>query len=203
MPLVDPPADPPADHPANRDAIMFWDLAGTLIPYDTVTGRPLPLPGCDVFLPEIARHFRLETDTDGWWIVPGPGTQILPFGFETSALKCGPGSDPGCASLDIAPVSGYETNDVSVAPLTTYVMKVRGDDGATRYAAIRVTMQGFDQIAIGAGQETVEQFDHAYLGTQMSIHRAQFKTDIATTHNKQGFGYIGQFERASRIHDTI
>jgi hypothetical protein len=47
----------------NRDAVMFWDLAGTLIPYDTVTGRPLPLPGCDDFLPEMARHFRLVVTT--------------------------------------------------------------------------------------------------------------------------------------------
>jgi hypothetical protein len=42
---------------------MFWDLAGTLIPYDTVTGRPLPLPGCDEFLPEIARYFRMVVTT--------------------------------------------------------------------------------------------------------------------------------------------
>ena len=59
MPLV----DPLFDHSENRDAIMFWDLAGTLIPYDTVTGRPLPLPGCGDFLPEIARHFRLVVTT--------------------------------------------------------------------------------------------------------------------------------------------
>jgi hypothetical protein len=59
MPLV----EPPFDHPENRNAVMFWDLAGTLIPYDTVTGRPLPLPGWEDFLPEIARHFRLVVTT--------------------------------------------------------------------------------------------------------------------------------------------
>ena len=42
---------------------MFWDLAGTLIPYDNVTGRPGPLPGCGDFLPELARDFRLVVTT--------------------------------------------------------------------------------------------------------------------------------------------
>jgi hypothetical protein len=57
------PVDRQPDLPENRDAVMFWDMAGTLIPYDQVTGRPLPLPGCDDFLPEIARHFRLVVTT--------------------------------------------------------------------------------------------------------------------------------------------
>ena len=57
------PVDRQPDLPDNRDAVMFWDMAGTLIPYDPVTGKPLPLPGCDDFLPEIARHFRLVVTT--------------------------------------------------------------------------------------------------------------------------------------------
>ena len=35
------------------------------------------------------RHFRLEVDDAGWWLVPGPGTEVYPTGFETTALKCG------------------------------------------------------------------------------------------------------------------
>jgi hypothetical protein len=57
------PVDRQPDLPENRDAVMFWDMAGTLIPYDQVTGRPLPLPGWDDFLPEMARHFRLVVTT--------------------------------------------------------------------------------------------------------------------------------------------
>jgi len=42
---------------------LLWDMAGTLIPYDPVSGRPLPLPGCDEYLPELARHFRMVVTT--------------------------------------------------------------------------------------------------------------------------------------------
>ena len=45
---------------------MLWDMAGTLIPFDPVTSKPLALPGCGDFLPEIARHFRqVVTTGDG------------------------------------------------------------------------------------------------------------------------------------------
>ena len=38
--------------------LMLWDMAGTLISIDPHTGKPGPLPGCDVYLPELAREFR-------------------------------------------------------------------------------------------------------------------------------------------------
>jgi hypothetical protein len=57
------PVDRQPDTPDNRTAVMLWDMAGTLIPYDPVTGRPLPLPGCNDFLPELARYFRLVVTT--------------------------------------------------------------------------------------------------------------------------------------------
>jgi hypothetical protein len=61
-----PPVDPPAAQPESQDAVLFWDLAGTLVSYDAVTGRPGPLPGCDEFLPEISRQFRqVVTTGDG------------------------------------------------------------------------------------------------------------------------------------------
>lgn len=61
---------------------MFWDMAGTLIPYDPMTGRPLPLPGCQDFLPEIARNFRLVVTTgDGTASARGflSGFEILQY----------------------------------------------------------------------------------------------------------------------------
>lgn len=42
---------------------LLWDMAGTLIPYDPVSGRPLPLPGCDEYLPELGRDFRMVVTT--------------------------------------------------------------------------------------------------------------------------------------------
>jgi len=64
------------------DSFMFWDMAGTLIPYDPMTGRPLPLPGCQDFLPEMARNFRLVVTTgDGTASARGflSGFEILQY----------------------------------------------------------------------------------------------------------------------------
>src|SRR5512145_237166 len=38
--------------------LLMWDMAGTLISFDPHSGRPGSLPGCDVYLPELAREFR-------------------------------------------------------------------------------------------------------------------------------------------------
>jgi hypothetical protein len=76
-----PPVDSPQENPANQGSVMLWDMAGTLIPYDPVTGRPLALPGCQDFLPELARHFRLVVTTgDGTASARGflAGFEILP-----------------------------------------------------------------------------------------------------------------------------
>ncbi len=35
----------------------------------------------------LARHFRLETDLSGWWLVPGPSAEVVPEGVFTTALK--------------------------------------------------------------------------------------------------------------------
>ena len=51
----------PAHSPAT--SFLLWDMAGTLIPYDPVSGRPGPLPGCDEFLPELGRDFRMVVTT--------------------------------------------------------------------------------------------------------------------------------------------
>lgn len=91
------------------------------------------------------RHFRVETDADGWWLVPGPGTEVYDGYFETTALKCGVGADSDCVALDQAPLAGYTNLDMPFYPQSTYVLRVTGDDGLSHYGAIRVTLLGFDQ----------------------------------------------------------
>jgi hypothetical protein len=103
------------------------------------------------------RHFRLEVDAGGWWLVPGPGTEVYPQAFETTALKCGPGADAGCTSLDVAPTTGYVDADIGLVPQLTYVLRVRGDDGQLHFAALRVTLVGYDQSGDG-----IFIFDWAY-----------------------------------------
>lgn len=44
-------------------AFLLWDMAGTLVPFDPVTGSPRALPGCDEFLPELGQDFRLIVTT--------------------------------------------------------------------------------------------------------------------------------------------
>lgn len=114
----------------DRSGFVFQDSEET----DPVVGGADP-----------SRDFRLETDADGWWLVPGPGVTVYPAGFETTALRCGPGADAGCVSLDVAPASGYQAVDVGLAPQTTYVLRLPAGGGATRVAAIRVELLGFDQ----------------------------------------------------------
>ncbi len=103
------------------------------------------------------RQFRLEIDAQGWWLVPGPGTEIYDGAFETTALKCGVDSDFDCTALDLAPTTGYTTLDISLSPQLTYVLRVVGDDGQSHYGAVRTTLLGFDQD--GAG---IMIFDWAY-----------------------------------------
>jgi hypothetical protein len=92
-----------------------------------------------------ARHFRLEVDAEGWWMVPGPGVEIFDGFWETTALKCGVASDGDCVALDRAPLTGYTTLDMALFPQATYVLRVPGDDGGMHYGAVRITLQGFDQ----------------------------------------------------------
>lgn len=105
----------------------------------------------------VDRHFRLETDVDGWWLVPGPDAVVYPVGFETTALKCGVGADAGCVDVATAPTNGYVTDDLLLAPQHTYVLRVRGDDAQLHYGAIRVTLLGYDQ-----NDDPIMIFDWAY-----------------------------------------
>jgi len=91
------------------------------------------------------RHFRVEVDADGWWLVPGPGTEVYDGYWETTALKCGVGADSDCNSLDVAPLTGYTTWDMPLYPQSTYVLRVVGNDGQVHYGAVRVDLLGHDQ----------------------------------------------------------
>ncbi len=92
------------------------------------------------------RHFRLETDVNGWWqLVPGPSASVYPVGFPTTALKCGVAADADCVDVVTAPSSGYVADDIALAAQESYVMRVVGDDGLLHYGVIRVTLLGFDQ----------------------------------------------------------
>ena len=93
---------------------------------------------------DIDRHFRLEVDGQGLWLVPAPGTQIFPTGQFTTALKCGVAADADCTSWELAPTSGYTSQDVPVDAEFTYMFRV-AEGGLDRYGAIRVSLVGADQ----------------------------------------------------------
>lgn len=91
------------------------------------------------------RHFRLEVDGDGWWLVPGPGVEVNTDAFEVTRLRCGPGDDAGCTDLRTAPATGYAAVDLGLQVGLAYVLRVPGPEGGWRYGAIRVTHLGFAQ----------------------------------------------------------
>jgi hypothetical protein len=92
---------------------------------------------------DAGRDFRLETDVDGWWLVPNTGVQATQ-GYETTALKCGVGADPSCVDVSVAPSTGYTSNDVPLFPQETYVVRI-GTGASALYGAVRVVFQGMDQ----------------------------------------------------------
>lgn len=91
------------------------------------------------------RHFRLEIDSEGWWMVPGPGVQLHGEAIPTSALRCGPAADAGCTDLRTAPQSGYQSGDLALLPGHSYVLRVPAGGGGWRYGVIRIVHVGFAQ----------------------------------------------------------
>ena len=91
------------------------------------------------------RHFRLETDALGWWLVPGPSAQVFPTGVFTTQLKCGVAADAMCQDWTIAPSSGYSPLEIAVEPEFTYMWRLVDALGLVRFGAIRVTLLGKDQ----------------------------------------------------------
>jgi len=115
----------------------------------------LTLPIIDGASPD--RHFRLETDINGWWLVPGPLTTVT-VGEPTTALKCGVAADAKCSDITIAPpLSAFGAQDVQLTTQESYVLRVVGDDGAFHYGIIRVDLLGFDQ-----NDDPLMIFDWAY-----------------------------------------
>ena len=115
------------------------------------------------------RHFRVEGGADALWIVPGSRARVHREAVWTTALKCGPGADADCVSWETAPLSGYSSDPVALAPGYTYMLRVPGDDGEVHFGAVRPSIAGFDQD----GDELVV-FDWAYqpLAGNPSLDRA-------------------------------
>ncbi len=91
------------------------------------------------------RHFRLEVDGAGWWLVPGPGVQVHRNAFATTALRCGPAADAGCTDLRVAPSGNYSGGDIGLAPGFSYVLRVPAGGGGWRYGVVRITHVGWAQ----------------------------------------------------------
>ena len=102
------------------------------------------------------RHFRIEVDSVGLWFVPGPDALIHPTRRQTSALKCGPGSDSDCTSWEKAPTSGYRSSDVLLEGGYTHMFYIPGDDGEMRYGSVRASHAG------GCQEGHIIIFDWAY-----------------------------------------
>jgi hypothetical protein len=120
---------------------------------------------------DATRHFRLETDVNGWWLVPNTNAEFHQDSWATTALKCGPQADPDCVDVVRAPTSGYIRQDVEAIPQSTYVLRVRGDDGQSHYGAIRIVMLGEDQNGDG-----IMIFDWAYQLQAGSVELAPQRT---------------------------
>ena len=91
------------------------------------------------------RHFRLEVDAQGWWLVPASGVQVHSTPIEASALKCGPAADAGCTDVRTAPSAGYSSQEMALAPGFAYVLRVPAAGGMWRYGVVRMTHVGFAQ----------------------------------------------------------
>ncbi len=105
----------------------------------------------------VDRHFRLETDLSGWWLVPGPSAAVFPTGVFTTQLKCGVAADALCEDWTVAPTTGYSSVDIPVEPEFTYMWRVVDGGAVIHYGAVRVTLLGTDQT----GAELMI-FDWAY-----------------------------------------
>ncbi len=104
-----------------------------------------------------AAHFRLETDTNGWWLVLGTGTTAISPGVPTTALKCSVAADALCVDVVTAPTSGYSVQDVQLFTQESYVLRVVGNDNLIHFGVIRIDLLGFDQNG-----DAIMIFDWAY-----------------------------------------
>ncbi|MQA88655.1 MAG: hypothetical protein GEU90_00265 [Gemmatimonas sp.] len=102
-------------------------------------------------------QWRLETVNETLWIQP-LGQTAIDAGTFTTALSCGPGSEPDCLDVTVAPAnSEFDTSAVAVEAGDTYVLRVLGSDGQTHFAKMRV--QG---TSVDADGSRLILFDWAY-----------------------------------------
>jgi hypothetical protein len=113
-------------------------LSGFRFPDSEATNPVLPGTSPD-------RDFRLEVDSEGWWLVPAPGVQVHRTPVATTALRCGPAADAGCTEVGAAPSSGYGPDDIGLAPGYSYVLRIPDGAGSWYYGVIRITHVGFAQ----------------------------------------------------------
>ncbi len=58
-----PKNDSPKNNPIRESRVLLWDMAGTLLPFDPISGKVSALPGSEEFLPELGKDFRLLVTT--------------------------------------------------------------------------------------------------------------------------------------------
>ena len=58
-------------------------------------------------------------------------------------------------------------------------------------------------VAVEAGQDLVEKFDHRDLGAEPPPHRAELEPDHAAADHDQVLGHLRQLQRAGRIDDPL
>lgn len=103
----------------------------------TGSGNPIVAGGSP------AAQWRLDSDGPRLLIVPLQGTEVA-GPLPSSALACGPGSDPSCQAVERAPATGWSVTPVAVDVGATYVFRVRGDDSRLRYGKVRIELAGRD-----------------------------------------------------------
>jgi hypothetical protein len=88
-------------------------------------------------------HWRFEASDAGWFIRPLTGVGVLDGGY-TTALTCGPGSDPDCEAVTEAPAAGYQTTPIPLDLEHTYLFRIPGSAGA-HHAKLRVQILAYGQ----------------------------------------------------------
>lgn len=102
-------------------------------------------------------QWRLES-IDGVLSIVPRGTTTVTRGQFTTALTCGPGSEPDCRSVTLAPAAtAFSSAPASVQAGHTYVFRVTGADGRPHFGKVRVQGQSTD----GQGRSLII-YDWAY-----------------------------------------
>jgi hypothetical protein len=102
-------------------------------------------------------QWRLES-SNGSLVIRPLGQTTITSGTFTTSLTCGPGSEPNCIDVTVAPgPSDFGTAAVEAEAGNTYVLRVLGADNQAHYAKVRV--QG---ASVDAEGDRLILFDWAY-----------------------------------------